>query len=146
MFSGIYLLCVFLAVGASLVLNFELPSAMGIIIVIAAMAPVVQKFVGDHRRVPTLGERTTLSSGISVAVIILNLGLAAVFFYVAKVFFGGANPFAYFQELLDMAARDGFSAPVVLAGLAAISFLSWLAAFFYVPFGARAALKRLSAS
>lgn len=147
MFGGIYLLCLILAIGTSLLLGFELPSAMGIIVLIAAMAPVVQKFVRDHRRVLTLGERTTLATGIGVAVIILNLGLAGIAFYAAKIFVGDTNPFAYIQGLLDMAARDGFSAPVVFLGLAAISFVvSWLAAFFYASFGARASLKRLSAS
>jgi hypothetical protein len=143
-FGGIYLLCIVISVAASSLLNFDLPSSMGIIILIAALTAPVQSFVKDHLRVFTTGERALFAAWIGLAVVVLNLCLGLAFLYGVDALLGGTNPI---KVMLAQAARSGISAPVAFLGMAAISFaVSWIVTFFFAGFYARQSLKRLGAS
>jgi hypothetical protein len=143
-FSGIYLFCVVVAVAASIVFQFDLPPSMGIIVLVAALALPVQGFVKDHQRVFSAGERAVFATGVGLAVLVLNLGLGLAFLYGVDALLGGRNEF---QAMIEGAARDGVSMPMVLLIVAAGSFvLSWIITFFTAPFFARRGLKKLAAT
>jgi hypothetical protein len=135
MYLGTYALCLVVIMVITAVFDFNVPSSMGIITVMAALSYPLQMFVRNERRVFSRSERLRFASGVGFATTALSVGLALlVLAFVPNVL----------GDVLAGAKRQGFSAPVVIGGLAAFSFvLTWVVAYAMSGFMQRQVLKQL---
>jgi len=60
-FAGVYVLCNITIFAITTLFNFDVPSSMGIVTLIASTAPVMQSFVKREQRVPSSRERDFFS-------------------------------------------------------------------------------------
>jgi small-conductance mechanosensitive channel len=135
-FCGTYVLCLVAIIIITTLLNFEIPSAMGIIALIAALSAPVVSFVKKSGRAFSTGERVRFATGVSLALIAINLIL------VLGQKLAGIGP-DVFNELARALASEGISVPVVIAGLVVFSFLlSWVVTYFFSGFMSRQQAKQ----
>jgi hypothetical protein len=130
-FVGIYILCSAAIILIPLFLNFEIPSSMGIVTLIAATAPVMQSFVKREQRVPTKAERrnfATLSTLVSLLLsAVLILGSLAL----------------YQVGPLEAIAALQIPAWVIALIILISGLLSWLVIYFFSGFMARQTMKQI---
>jgi hypothetical protein len=72
LFLAINLLVIILAQAAAIMFNFTLPSATGIIILMAALPAAMQSFVKSEGRVPSKGERVRFASLGAIGVLAVS--------------------------------------------------------------------------
>ena len=124
-FAGVYALGLVVSFAAAAILKFNLPSAMGIIILMGALTSPIQSFVKAHKRIFLKGERLKLATGVGMATLAVNGVLTAV----SLLIFGGLGAL---DSLLALAKRDGISGPLVIAAIAALSFaVVWLVTYVF---------------
>lgn len=143
-FSATYVLCILVVALVTSILNFDAPSAMGIIVLIAALSPPVRSFVIDQKRVFANGERARFATGVAFASLALNVAFAGLFTYIETAFSDGRSPLI---DLIDEANRQGFSFSQVLS-IAALFWLSiaWIVAYLFAWFSARSWHRKLSSA
>lgn len=143
-FSAIYVLCTLIVVLATSLLDFDVPSAMGIIVLLAAVSSPIKSFVNDQKRVFTLGERLRFSTGIAFASLVLNVAFAGLFVYIASAYFGERNPLI---DVIHEAKLQGFTSTQVL-GLVALLWwcVSWIIAYLFAWFSAKSWHRKLSSA
>lgn len=130
-FAGVYILCNILVAAITYVLNFEVPSSMGIITLIASTAPVMQSFVKREQRVPTKSERSNFATFATLASLVLSAVVFLTLFAVYQV-----NP-------LDLMSVLGIPFYAVAALLAFAVALSWIVIYFFSGFMAKQTLKQI---
>ncbi len=130
-FAGIYVLCNIAIFTITTLLNFDVPSSMGVITLIASTAPVMQSFVKREQRVPSNRERTSFATLATAASLILSAMLAGIMLAVYQI-----NP---------LALMDVFSIPVwaVLAMVLFAIVLTWVVIYFFSGFMAKQTLKQI---
>jgi hypothetical protein len=130
-FIGAYVLCSAIIFAITTLLNFDVPSSMGIITLIASTAPVVQSFVKREQRLPSKGERarfallaTTASLALSALAVLAMLSVYSV------------GPMEALQTL---------GIPLWGAALLAVIaiLVSWLVLYFFTGFMSKQALKQI---
>jgi hypothetical protein len=143
-FSATYVLCILVVVLVAYVLEFDAPSAMGIIVLIAAMSPPIRSFVSDNRRVFDPRERARFATGVAFASLALNVAFAGAFSYVATVVLHQRSPLI---DAIEEATQQGISVNEVL-GLTALIWLSvaWVIAYLFALFSARSWHRNLSSA
>ena len=136
-FTGISFLLSLLVIAITEILKFDAPSAMGIVTLIAAVAPVADGFVKKNERAMTKGER------VSFAI------LGSIFSFLASlVLFAGVMKFSGVE--LSMATLNELFGTTeipwgILAALLVIALLfSWLVIYFSSGWMCKTALKRLA--
>lgn len=138
---GLVLLCCQVAVVVvTSMLQVDAPSSMGIIVIMASLAFVAQKFVMDHKRPLLSSERlrlATLGAVVTVAV-------AAAFQALAAALLNIAGEQDALREVIRELTIGSTSPAFAFALLAALTFvLAWIVIFASVGFMTRGALKRL---
>jgi hypothetical protein len=137
-FTGIYLLAIAAVFAITTLLNFEAPSAMGIVTLMVAVAPVMQSFVKKEGRVPTKRERVNFATGGTLLSIICSI-LAVI---VAVLALDGA---AAMNDLVTLGLSELSAHPGLFAAIAAaVIVVSWLVIYFSSGFTARNSLKLLA--
>ncbi|EJN00021.1 ABZJ_00895 family protein [Phyllobacterium sp. YR531] len=141
MFGGILLFCQVVVIIITSVLQFDVPAAMGIIVVMAALSTPIMLFVKKYERVFTQRERVSFSNMAAIVAVIVTGALAAVGFYLTSLT-GEASPL---QPMLDGFSRDtGLPALTLLAGFAVFTMiLTWILAYIETGWFARRALKKV---
>jgi hypothetical protein len=138
LFCGAYIVCLLLVVGITTILQFDIPSSMGIVTLMAALAMPIASFVKDTHRAFTKPERLRFATGVGTSVVAMNFALIAL---MKIVNFG---PTMLDQVAAD-AGREGISLPLLFAGLALFAFvLSWIIAYFFSGFMSRQQVKQLA--
>jgi hypothetical protein len=117
-FLAINLVLIILAQAAAIIFNFALPSATGIIIMMAALPAAMQSFVKSVGRIPSKGERIRFASLGSIGVLAVSaisiLGLML-----------------YYRLNLEQLLGIGPITPMMTAIVLGISlFVSWLLIYF----------------
>ena len=140
LFGLMIVFCQVAVVVLTSILRFETPAAMGIIVIMASLAFVMQKFATDTRRAPLSSERlslATLGAIVAVAVTAALQALSALLLDLAGE-----------QDALKEVIREltiGSASPMLTSlMLAALIFaLTFVIIFASAGFLARSALKRL---
>jgi hypothetical protein len=132
-FLGIYALGILATVGITMLLNFDPPSATGIILLVAASGGVAQSFVGKTGRVMLKPERVKLAA-IATAVTTL---MSALWVWWAM----SLDP-SLQSEIAPMLQDKGFF-PILVAIAVFVVILSWAVVYFTLGFFCKSALKRL---
>jgi L-asparagine transporter-like permease len=131
-FTGIYLLAAVAIFAVTYFFDFDAPSAMGIILLVAACSGVANSFVTRTRRVMTGAERRTLA----IAVTAISTAISA-----AGLWLSTFDP-AFAQELNAMLADQNFA--WILALITLVFLLAYfLIAYFTLGFFGKSTLKRL---
>lgn len=136
-FTGIYALCC-LALSAAAYFIPSLPNSLGIVALIAAVAPIGQMFARETGRVPTSGEKASFATLGTIA----SLAVSAVLFYIfAAIEVGPGQVFAAIGAMMQQA---GIGAGVVAIILAIAVAVSWLVIYFFSGIMAKQTLKQLA--
>ena len=136
-FTAIYAACC-LALAAAAYFIPSLPNSLGIVALIAAVAPIGQMFAREHGRVPTPGEK----AGFATLATIASLAVSAVlFFAIAAIEVGPGQVFAAVGAAIQEA---GMGAGVIAIILAVAVAVSWLVIYFFTGAMARQMLKLLA--
>jgi hypothetical protein len=134
--AGISVLLSILLLVIVMFTKIELPSAMGMVTLIAATAPVTQGFVTKNGRVMSKGERVSFASFGSIFSLLASLILTA-----AVLSFSGIE---LSFEMLNAVLGTTETPWVVLVGiLAAGLVIGWLVLYFSTGWMCRGAMKRL---
>lgn len=115
--------------------GIELPSAMGMITLIAATSPVAHGFVTKNNRVMSKGERVSFATLGTIFSLLVSLILSAAFLS----FSGIELSLAALNEML----KD-ISWAIIAAIFAFAILISWLAIYFSTGWMCKGALKRLA--
>jgi hypothetical protein len=108
----------------------ELPSAMGIISLMAAGSIPIQKFATDHRREMLRRERVTFATQCAIISTVMSVGL-----FVLSIFLGGG------LQDVGLGGAPWWVAPLLII----ISFvISWLILYFEAGFMVKFTLKNLA--
>ena len=135
-FAALYALASIVVIVITTMLNFEIPSAMGIITLIATVAPIAQMFVTAEKRPMTNRERVRFATGDTVAVVLVTAALVTAL----SLAFGGL---AALQELIATAKRE--ATPLIVAIVAGVTIaLTWPLTYFCVGFQGRQTFKQLT--
>ncbi len=135
-FVGIYMLAAIAVIVVTMLLKFDPPSAMGIIILIAASSGVAQSFVKNAGRVMTASERATLATAGTAITVLLSLLMA----WAAASFDPG-----FAAEIQPMLQDSGFL-PILISIAVFSILLSWVLIYFTLGFFGKSALKRMEKS
>jgi hypothetical protein len=135
--TGISILLSLLLIVITEILNFDLPSSMGIITLIAAVAPVAQGFVAKNGRVMTKGERVSFAAFGSIFSFLASL----VLFLGLMKFFGVEISVATLNQVFGTTEIPW---GILAAILAFALVVSWLVLYFTTGWMCRGAMKRLS--
>jgi hypothetical protein len=134
-FTMAYVFCLLAIIGVTTLLKFEVPSAMGIISLMAAASAPAQSFVMKHQRVPTKSERNSFAIGATLISIVLSLALTAVALYATA----GMEGFDWVRSEIEKVWNE---LPWLVALLPLLTLLiSWLTVYFGSGFIARQGLK-----
>jgi hypothetical protein len=136
-FTGISTLLSLLVVVITEILKFDAPSAMGIITLVAASAPVAQGFVTKNGRVMSKGERVSFASLGTIFSILTSLALYAGFLKYSGVELSVAT-------LNEVFGTTEIPWGILTAILAFAVVVSWLLLYFTTGWMCRNAMKRLS--
>ncbi len=130
-FAGLYVLCNIAIFAITTLFNFDAPSSMGIVTLIASTAPVMQSFVKREQRVPSSRERVLFASMATAASLILSAVLAGIMLAVYQL-----NP---------LVVMDVFSIPAwaILATVVFAIVLTWVVIYFFSGFMAKQTLKQI---
>jgi hypothetical protein len=127
-FCGLYLLYLVIVIAVTTLLNFEIPSAMGILAFIVALSTTVASFVKQSGRGLMTGEKLRFATGVSSSLLAMNVILV----FLQKLMGNGSD---VFNALARELASEGISMPVAIAGLAVFTFLlSWIVTYFLSGF------------
>jgi hypothetical protein len=132
-FCVAYAGCSVLVYAVTTMLNFDAPSSMGIISMMASTTYPIQSFVKDQQRAPTKSERSLFAFFTTLA----SLALSAV------VFLGFMA--VYQVGISDVLTGFGVAeVPAWVWGLIALFTvgLSWVVVYFFSGFIAKQAMKR----
>lgn len=136
-FTGISTLLSLLVIIITELLKFDVPSSMGIITLIAAVAPVAQSFVTKNGRVMSKGERVSFATLGSIFSLITSLVLFAGF---AK--FSGIE--LSMATLNEVFGTTEIPWGILSAILAFALVVSWLVLYFSTGWMCKGAMKRLA--
>jgi hypothetical protein len=137
-FCGAYIVCLLLVIGITTILQFDIPSSMGILTLMAALAMPISSFVKDTHRAFTKSERVRFATGVGASVIAMNFALIALM----KIASFGPT---MLDQLAADAGQDGVSLPLLFGGIAIFAFvLSWIIAYFFSGFMSRQQVKQLT--
>ena len=132
-FAALYGLISIALIVISSVFQFELPSAMGIVTLMASLAGIIPMFVAAEKRVMTTGERVRFATWVTIAVLLVTLALVVA----VSLAFGGV---AALLELIDTAKKE--ASPLIVAIVTAVTVaLTWIVTYFYTGFHGRQTLK-----
>jgi hypothetical protein len=135
-FSGAYVLATVVVMVITRLLNFDVPSAMGIIILVAITGPVMQAFVAREGRTMTSRERLIFAAGATLIALVLS-----IVFLASMLFYYGIP-----LSLGSIQAMIGINGPinglVVLAIAAVALIVPMLVIYFTSGFMGRNALKQ----
>jgi hypothetical protein len=135
-FTGAYVLATALVMVITTLLNFDVPSAMGIIILVAVTGPVMQAFVSKEGRTMTGRERLIFAVGATLIALALS-----ILFLVGVLFYHGIP-----LSLGSIQAMVGINGPInglVVLAIAAIALIvPVLVIYFTSGFMGRNALKQ----
>lgn len=134
--TGISILLSLLLIVITEILNFDLPSSMGIITLIAAVAPVAQGFVAKNGRVMTKGERLSFATFGSIFSFLASL----VLFIGLMKFFGVEISVATLNQVFGTTEIPW---GILAAILAFALVVSWLVIYFSAGWMCKGAMKRL---
>jgi hypothetical protein len=135
-FAGIYLVAIIAVIAVTTLLKFDTPSAMGIIVLIAASSGVAQSFVKNTKRVMEKSERVTLATAGTAITTLLSF----LWVWVAT----SIDP-AFASEIRPMLQDSGFL-PILIGIVIFAILLSWAVIYFTLGFFGKSALKRMEAS
>jgi hypothetical protein len=130
-FMGIYAFCALLVGLIAYYLNFDVPSSMGIILLVVTTSVVVQNFVRKYERALTSSERWRFAGFAVLANILLTIVFAAAFL--------GAFGISLDQALLMLGLPFNFLALIGLFSL----IVTGLVVYFSSGFMGRQAMKKL---
>ena len=134
-FAMFYILATLATIAMVKLLKFEIPSSMGIIVMMTAAGGPMTSFVQTTKRLPTKGERARYATGTTVIGLLLSLAILAVAAYAM----GGTEDINYFVGEAQKLWNDE---PMLAAALPFISFfVSWLVVYFGSAFFAKQVLK-----
>jgi hypothetical protein len=137
-FTGIYVLCC-LALSIAAYFIPSLPNSLGIVALIAAVAPVGQMFARDKGRVPTSGEKASFATLGTLASLAVS---AALFLAFVAIEVGPSQAVPAIGALMQSAGVG----PVFIAAVLAFAIaVSWLVIYFFSGMMAKQALKQLAA-
>ena len=136
-FTGISTLLSLLVIVVTELLKFDAPSSMGIVTLIAAVAPVAHGFVTKNGRVMSKGERVSFATLGTIFSVLASLVLYAGFLKFSGV------------ELSVATFNDVFGTTeipwgILAAILAFALVVSWLVLYFSTGWMCRGAMKRLA--
>jgi hypothetical protein len=134
--AGISVLLSILLIVITMLTKIELPSAIGMITLIAATAPVAQGFVTKNSRIMSKGERVSFATLGSIFSLLASLILSAAF-----LSFSGVE---LSLEMLN-AVLGSLETPwrMLAAIFAAALAISWLVLYFCTGWMCKSAMKRL---
>jgi hypothetical protein len=131
-FLGANVLCNVAVLLITTVLNFEIPSSMGIIMLMVSVMPAVESFVKNESRVLSKSERVQFASLGTASYLALS-----AFFGVIAYMFGAFS----LQEILN---EIPFLFLLLLIAIVVV--VCWLVIYFGTGFMAKQSLKRLENS
>jgi heme/copper-type cytochrome/quinol oxidase subunit 4 len=138
-FALYYCLTTLVTVAIVSLLQFEMPSSMGIIILMAAASGPFVSFVHATKRAPTKGERARFATGATIIATLLSM----IFFVGGAYVMGGVDLLHYFAGLAQKLWTDE---PPLAAALPFIAlFVSWVVIYFTSGFYTKQVLKNLAA-
>jgi hypothetical protein len=115
-------------------LQFDLPSAMGVIVAVFATQASMMDFVKQYARAPTTGERLRFATGAAIASVFVTMLIIGLF----SIRTGNTE----LDVLLSEAKAGGIPSIVVFGGIALVAtVVTWLVAYFASGLLARNALK-----
>ncbi|MBA8879901.1 ABZJ_00895 family protein [Phyllobacterium myrsinacearum] len=132
-----FILCVIVVQVAIVLLNLKMPSAMGIITLVAALAPAFDLFARTTGRVMTSGEKVRFSLSVAIITLVINIATLLVFTYLAM----GSISLANITSYLGLGQIDPFFV-TLLVGLGLV--IAFVITYFSAGFMGRGALKRLA--
>ena len=129
--AGIIVILSAIVVAVTTLLNFEAPSAMGIITLIASLAAVTTSFVQREGRALLRSERVSLANGAAVITVVISAA------FIVGVALFNAVPLTTAD--LGMAFVGDASLPwwVFPAGFVASAVFAWLVTYFTAGFLSR---------
>jgi hypothetical protein len=130
-FAGVYILCSIVIFAITSVLNFEVPSSMGIVTLIASTAPVMQSFVKRENRMPLKSERVNFASLATAVSLLLSVIFVAALCAVYQL-----NP-------LDVLQALEIPLWAIAAMLLFAAGLSWVVIYFFSGFMAKQTMKQI---
>ncbi|MFD9902464.1 ABZJ_00895 family protein [Mesorhizobium sp. NPDC059025] len=141
LFGLMMLFCQVVVAVLTTVLRFETPAAMGIIVIMASLAFVMQKFVTDTRRAPLSSERLSLATLGAVVAVVVTAALQAL----SALLLDLAGEHDALKDVIRELTVGNASPTLTFAVLAALVFaLTFVIIFASAGFLARGALKRLN--
>lgn len=138
-FAMAFVLCVAIVYAVTALLNFQVPSSMGIITLVVALAPAFDVFVRATGRVMTTGEKLRFSA--SAAGIALLVNVTAVLIQAYATF--GFVSFGNLAAMLGL-GRARLDLSIAALGLAGAFVIAFVITYISAGFMARGALKRLA--
>lgn len=138
-FAIAFVLCVAIVYAVTALLNFQVPSSMGVITLVVALAPAFDVFVRATGRVMTAGEKLRFSASAAAIALLVNVSALLIQAYVAFGFVSFGNLAAMLG--LGRAKLDPSIAALGLAGAFVVAFV---VTYVSAGFMARGALKRLA--
>ena len=136
-FTGISTLLSLLVIVVTELLKFDAPSSMGIVTLIAAVAPVAQGFVKKNERVMSKGERVSFAILGSIFSLLTSLLMFAGFAKYSGVELSIAS-------LNEMFGTTEIPWAIIAVILAFAFVLSWVVLYFSTGWMCRSAMKRLA--
>ncbi len=142
LFGLMIIFCQIVVAVLTSILQFETPAAMGIIVIMASLAFVMQKFAADTRRAPLSSERLSLALLGAVAAVVVTAALQALSAMLLNI----AGEHDALKDVIRELTVGSASPMLTTALLAVLIFvLTFVIIFFSAGFLARSALKRLDA-
>ncbi|PLP59004.1 hypothetical protein CYK37_10895 [Mesorhizobium loti] len=141
LFGLMMLFCQVVVAALTTVLKFETPAAMGIIVIMASLAFVMQKFVTDNKRPLLSSERLSLATLGAIVAVVVTAALQALSALLLDI----AGEHDALKEVIRELTVGNASPNLTFAVLAALVFvLTFVIIFASAGFLARGALKRLA--
>jgi hypothetical protein len=136
-FLGAYVVCILLIAAITYFLNFEAPSAIGMVALIASASPAGQTFVRTNNRAMTTGERARFALLATVASMLLSL----LMILGALAASGLPLSVAGFGEMMGFPEMDSGILSIIL-GVGIV--VSWVVIYFALGFIGRSTLKQMA--
>lgn len=136
-FTLAFVLCVIIVQLAVMMLNMKMPSSMGIITLVAALAPAFDLFTRSTGRVMSSGEKLRFALGAAIIAIAVNVAALFLMAYIAT----GSLSLDTITTGIGLGKVD---LPFLAIGLGGGLVIAFLITYFSAGFMGRGALKRLA--
>ncbi|QCI65401.1 ABZJ_00895 family protein [Phreatobacter stygius] len=138
-FAMAFIVCVAVVYAVTAALNFKVPSSMGIITLVVALAPALDVFARATGRVMTAGEKLRFSASAAGIALIVNVTALLIQAYMTFGFLSFGN----LAVMLGL-GRARLDLSIAALGLAGAFGLAFAITYVSAGFMGRGALKRLA--